>query len=289
MTNIVEAGVDYFRLHTAMWSEQRDKTPTEVQSMYLEWLEVPHLLSFKRMQGYDGIGDEYFFIGQREDGWLRSFAGGCADVLFDATYMQGDNPARIDLQVTVKCNISPLEVIQTHKSEANTANHLLPSTRQRSLSEHSDNKGGMTFYIGSRYSEAFGRIYHKYAKSKEERYKECVRYEIQLSGRYAAAYAEIVSNAVLSRQANIVRLVREWFQSRGILPLIPLIRDNWVSPVIPRPKTSEDTTMIWLKQQVRPAIARLLQTVPKHHILDAVGLAEPDTSIEPQDVVKEVF
>lgn len=276
MGTIVEAGVDYLRLHTALWSEQRPATPTQVQTLYLEWLERPQLLSFRRMLGYDGIGDEYFFIGQREDGWFRSYAGGCADVLFDKTYIQGDTPGRIDLQVTLRNDLHPLETIQAHELEALSANDLLPSSRQRSISRHSDNKEGMTLYIGSRSSDCFGRIYHKYAKSKEDRYKGCVRYEIELSGRYAATYAEIVHTAGDQRARRVTTLVKEWFAMRGVVAPIPQVRENWQPVKMAPPATSVDTTMAWLRSQVKPSLARLLQVVPREHILDALGLVEPE-------------
>lgn len=280
MATVIEAGVDYFRLHTAMWSTERAASPTQIQSKYLTWLERPHVLQFKRLLGYDGIGDDYFFLGQREDGWLRSYAGGCADVLFEETYIPGDNPSRIDLQVTIRNDLEPLEIIQTHELEANQANDLLPSSRQRTISRHSDNKGGMTLYIGSRHSDSFGRIYHKYAKTKEERYKGCVRYEIELSGRYAAMYAEIAHTAGDQRARRVTTLVKEWFAMRGVVAPIPQLRENWRPVKMAPPVTSVDTTMAWLRSQVRPSLARLLQTVSREHILIALGLAdEPDPHV----------
>ncbi len=70
---------------------------------------------------------------------------------------------------------------------------------------------------------------------------------------------------------------------RGVVAPIPQLRESWQPVKMVPPATSVDTTMVWLRTQVKPAILRLLQTVPKSTIIDTLGLA-----IEPNpDVTRE--
>lgn len=282
MATVIEAGIDYLTLHTAMWSELRPMSPGELMAAYLGYMGTSAPLAYMSTLGYEGYGDSYFFVGEREDGWLRRIAGAASHHLFDYAFVTQDRPSRLDLQVTLVNKLEPNEIIAMHKNEAIIENLSLPKPRQRLIQEVSDNRGGMTVYIGSRQSDAFGRIYNKHAKTKEDRYQGAVRYEIQLQGDHARVYAEMLSRAGEGKERAIAHYVREWFLARGVVIPMPQLRDNWKPLDLVPPKSTEATTMAWLRTQVQPAVTRLLRSVPKALILNAIGLdGSPTVVTEP--------
>jgi len=288
MATVIESGIDYLTLHTAMWSELRPMTPGELMAAYLGYIGTSAPLAYMSTLGYEGYGDSHFFVGEREDGWLRRIAGAPAHHLFEYSFVTQDRPSRIDLQVTLVNTLPAVEIIQAHREEALIANMELPAPRRRLIQLIEDNKGGMTVYVGSRHSDAFGRIYSKHAKTPEARYEGAVRYEIQLGGDHARVYAEMLSRAGDGRERAIAHYVREWFLARGLVIPMPNLRDNWRPLDLLPPKSTEATTMEWLRVQVRPAIARLLRSVPTERILSAIGLDEGPDTVTGSVTTKEV-
>lgn len=279
MATVIESGIDYLTLHTAMWSELRPMTPSELIAAYLGYMGTSAPLAYMSTLGYEGYGDNHFFVGEREDGWLRRIAGAASHHLFDYAFVTQDRPSRIDLQVTLVNAMEANELIEEHRLEALAANMELPKSRQRLVQQISDNRGGMTVYVGSRHSDAFGRIYNKFAKTPDERYRKAVRYEMQLQGDHARVYAEMLSRAGSGKERAIAHYVREWFLGRGVVIPMPQLRDNWRPLDLMPPKSTEATTMEWLRTQVQPAIKRLWRTVPEDVILDALGLNKQSASV----------
>lgn len=278
---VIEAGIDYLTLHTPMWSELRPMTPDELISAYLVYISSFGGLQYQTVMGYEGNGDNFFFVGVREDGWLRRIAGSAAHVLFDSTFVTGDRPSRLDIQITVRLDGSVNEVIEAHRIEAQIASELLPKGRQRKIEQHSDNRGGMTVYVGSRHSDAFGRIYNKYAKTPEDRYNSAVRYEIELHGDSARVYAEMLAQAGERRERAILHYVLDWYRARGVVIQVSPTSRDWQPLALQPNRPTEETTLIWFKKQVRPAIERLLRSYPRSRILSELGLL--DQTEQPDD------
>lgn len=286
-TTIVEAGIDYLTLHTPEWGEYRPLQIDTLMQAYIALHETPIQLQYMRTKGYEGYGDDYFFVGSREDGYLREIKSSAADYLYAMVVIESDNPSRIDAQVTIRYESEPVAKIDAHAQEAEVFNSSLHEKKQRVLQNVSDSKQGRSLYIGSRDSDVFGRIYHKWAKSREEKYIGCVRYEIQFKDGYADAITRTMPMERYQRAIYIAQLVRRWFLDRGVIVPIDTRGGNTRVPRPELPKTNVDSTMAWLKTQVNPAVKRLLQSVPKQHILIALGLDEPVPPMEPPTEAKE--
>jgi len=95
-----------------------------------------------------------------------------------------------------------------------------------------------------------------------------------LQGEHARVYAEMLSRAGDGRERAIAHYVREWFLARGVVIPMPQLRDNWRPLELIPPRSTEATTMEWLRVQVAPAVTRLLRTVSPAVILSAIGLYE---------------
>lgn len=284
---IVEAGIDYLSLHTNDWDNNTRITISEVIDAYKAFIGDEISLKVKSLLGYDGIGDDYFFVGQREDGYIRRIASSAADALYPQIFYSGDKPSRLDVQVTVRLDEDINTVIQTHKAEATASNLMLSKARQRSIEERNDNKGGMTIYIGSRHSEQFGRIYNKHAQKPEEHYANTIRYEVELHGDNAAVWAESLLLSAGRRHRNCVSYVKEWFEARGVATLIAQPTNRQIPPPIHRPPPTTLRTLQWLTKQVRPAVQRLLMEVDRALVLEALGVLEPDDSETRYTIARE--
>lgn len=273
---LIEAGIDYLSLHTPMWSEGRPATIEEVISAYQSFTGNFTPLAYKQLLGYAGYGDDHLFIGQREDGYIRRISGAASDALFPQVFAFGDRPSRIDVQATIRLTTDVNEAIQTHKAEATVANLALSASRQRLIQEYSDSRGGMTLYIGSRNSDMFGRIYNKYAKSKEGFYENTIRYEVQAQNEHAHVWAAALHLAGARRHRTCVSYVREWFSERGVATYITQPADRHVPPPIQRTQPTTQRTLDWLQKQVRPAVLRLLTEVDRSEVVRILGLDLPD-------------
>lgn len=279
MSVIIEAGLDYISLHTPTWSSERPATIQEVLDAYSAFAAIGAPLPYKTLLGYAGYGDDHTFIGQRDDGYIRRISGAASDALFPQIYQYGDNPSRIDVQVTVRATGETNDAIRIHKDEAEAANLALPSSRRRLISEYSDNKGGMTVYVGSRNSTMFARIYNKYAQTQDERYLNCIRYEIELHNEAAHVWAAALHLSGERRHRTCVSYVKEWLIARGVASLIAQPKDRVIPPPIVAARPDRETTMRWLSKQVNPAVKRLLQEVPLESILAALGLGDAPDAI----------
>jgi hypothetical protein len=273
---LIEAGIDYLSLHTPMWSAERTSTIEEVIGAYQAFSGNFSPLAYKQLLGYAGYGDDHLFIGQREDGYIRRISGAASDHLFPLVFAFGDRPSRIDVQATVRLSIDVNEAIQTHKAEAAVANLALPESRQRLISEHSDSRGGMTVYIGSRNSDIFGRMYNKYAKTKEGFYENSIRYEVEAHNEHAHVWAAALYLAGPRRHRTCVSYVRDWFEGKGIATHITQPATRQVPPPIHRTAPTVQRTLDWLQKQVRPAVLRLLTEVDRNEVVRILGLDLPD-------------
>jgi DNA relaxase NicK len=131
----------------------------------------------------------------------------------------------------------------------------------------SENKGGGTLYIGSRKSNAFGRLYDKGAElnrrlpvDQQIQTEYLWRAELEVKQAMArSTFFEIVkAQASGDLRGFIANTVLTWFQNRHMyLPILP----NSSSIVSVAHRATDDVrTMKWLHEQVRPAVWRLAES-----------------------------
>jgi len=142
-----------------------------------------------------------------------------------------------------------------------------------------EGEGGGTLYVGSRSSDAFGRLYDKGALLNKElppsiqvRPAHLWRAEVEYkAGRARAAWdAGQTQTGYENRRKWLADTVLTWFQSRGVaLPIMPT--SSSIVSVVSR-GIDDVRTLTWFYEQVRPALLRLVDNGKKEQALDALGV-----------------
>lgn len=187
---------------------------------------------------------------------------------------------RFDVQATVKVQGCVTERLNHHRNEA-----LAHSEKQQGrliVRRIDDNQGGYTLYLGARESNVFGRLYDKWAKSKEEEFIDCLRYEVQFNSRLANSIAHIL-NRMSSPKPGFGGYLRSFLEGRGIDP--PALGYAGLQSYCSRKRTDADRKLLWLEEAVRPSVLALIALGRGEETLRALGLV--DSSIEELDHVDQ--
>jgi hypothetical protein len=176
---------------------------------------------------------------------------------------------RLDLALTFSLG-APQELVRE------VADRLRPNWR---IILPAPGVGGGTLYVGSRVSDAFGRLYDKGAQlTLDPRLKDevipCTLWRAEVEYKQARAREAMihfnVHKAPDDRRHWIADTVLTWFAEHGVaLPLLPGSR----SIVSVASRQSDDVrTIKWFYEQVRPALIRLSDKGQLTQALDALGL-----------------
>lgn len=271
---VKECGIDYLTLHIPEWDNSERGTIAELIKEYEQAVGAVEPLRERGLLGYQGVGDDHAFFGQRDDGYMVRLSSGIADMFFERVCLPGDKPSRIDVQVTIGEYYDPVEAIQLFEQTALIAAEQLPSQRIRNITTFRDNKDGYTLYIGSRSSEAFARIYNKYAQSGESQYVGCVRFEVELHREAATNVASQLLRYPGMRVDWAVQYIGNFLWSRGVELPIKSVPYDWVPETKPVQLPKDAITLKWLEAQVAPACHRLLKYHSLTTILEALKLLD---------------
>lgn len=272
--SIVSAGIDYI---TATMPADNPDVMTWYNNCikYIETIakDGNEIQSSRRM-GYEGIVCGGSFAGMRDDGYIVTITGERAQKGFDAVYRYLPHVSRLDVQCTFATSDgSPSTAINARNSVAE-ANKRLGSQSQRDATLIESLKGGATCYVCSKKSEQFARIYNKDAESGEERYKNAWRYEVQLKNNIATQAATIFRLSEYAQPNQAAIFVRQWLRKRGVS--VPWKAEAELSALPSEANTISDveSRLRWLREQVRPAIRRLIKLGLRDSILEALDLTE---------------
>lgn len=271
-SSIVSAGIDYISLtlpndhpSAATWWARCMK--------YLETIVTAgNELQPARRLGYDGVAIGGSFLGIREDSYLCTISGERAQQGFDAVYDRDCHISRLDVQTTVRVPGGAVDTARNARNAVVRSNMRLGAERQRNATLIEDLRGGATCYVGSMKSPQFARIYNKEAESQEERYKECWRYEILLRNELAGKMAELFKKSEYAQPNQAAITVRQWLAKRGVAVPWKAEAELYALPTIAIAQSDEEKRLQWLREQVRPAIRRLLKLGLYDSVLEALGL-----------------
>jgi hypothetical protein len=276
-SNIVSAGIDY--ISATIKHENPDaiawyRNCTEyIETIARTGIEAK---SAKR-QGYEGVSVGGSFVGVRDDGYFCTISGERAQAGFSAAYSYNPHVSRIDVQCTVRTPVEDRSTAKSARDAVDQANRLLGGARQRNATLIEDLRGGATCYVGSRGSLQFARIYNKDAESGEEQYKNCWRYEVQLKNALAVKTAEQFRLSEYPQPMQAAVFVRQWLKKRGVRAPWKADAELVALPTVDKHSSDVETRLLWLREQVRPAIRRLLKLGLRDTILEALGLEESVT------------
>lgn len=226
--------------------------------------------SFSRW-GYDGEHAGLITWGSRPDGVMAQVAGPLAADQFPRLYPLASNISRLDLAATIAFDGPDPGLARRLYDQGRSATRHAGFPLNGTIVERWS--GGGTFYLGSRSSELFARVYDKAAESGDPRYKDAWRWELEAKGTMAKRIAERLWDQG-DRPAFCAGYVHQHFARRGLPP-------HWDSrqSVDPErsvhPPTTAARSLAWLANGVKPRFVWLQERGYANDAISALGLDEP--------------
>ena len=253
-TKLISAGLDFLRV-----------TSDEIENIELMFntsrLAMQHDVArgletkVRGMLGFSGRATRHCFFGRRQQWGMLQVSGGMAREMTNALLHTPGKATRIDLQLTLFVGDRVEEFV---RQASNSSQAGKPSNGRHWTTTLIEKDGSaQTCYIGSRTSEWYGRIYDKFAESKEEEYKGCIRYEVEVKGDAARQLWDYLREEIGSNSA-MVNIVLDWFQKHNIIILVDRLCSSDFIELKPPPSDNE-RLMGWLQKQVAPAVGKLLK------------------------------
>jgi Replication initiation factor len=214
---------------------------------------------FKGFRGFHSPGVSYGTRGQSEA--IVQLSGYKAHQHYRALAGLWDNCSRIDLAVTVV-------LAENDKNVALRAYNAKTDQVKMKTTYIQNNRGGSTFYLGSRSSRQYGRLYDKGAERGGVPGEEW-RYELELKKPLSGLFYEQLLTKK-NPQDYIRGYVWNYWTSHGIETVFaPTAPVNAIE--IPRDLTNSRKKLKWIERQVQPAIRELLEQGFRTEVLACLG------------------
>ena len=233
------------------------------------------------MKGYKGWSCGSVRWGTRETDDILMLSGEYAQVNGLAILQQCPNPSRIDLALTITL-ATPVREIAWDAYQKNASTLGTPCNKRRKLTFIRNNWGGQTVYIGSRFSDQYGRLYDKGRESSQGQQEgtpegKIWRYEVEFKGKRAKRIgdqllASIEQNDNIAGQIGAT--VDKWFLSRDVEPINNPYVDLPYFTEVSATVSDDDKTIAWISSSVSPSVQRLIDKGKKDAVLDALGLGD---------------
>lgn len=250
--SVVSAGCDYLTL-----TSTNHHTIRRMGNFFDRVAADDKALGYERKKayllGFYGYRTRHAFYGEHEGRWMYQVSGAAAQpavLLVD----EEDNCTRIDLQVTVRL---PPGNVQKWLDAAEAIADAAQAGRgvRAEVSAIHKRHGNETVYIGKPASDVRIRLYDKFAESKKEEYKECVRLEVQLRNRVSKTIWKQLARAE-HPMATSIGMLCYLLNRRGISTDWIDLPWSYVRPVSVE-RTKEEATVGWWDTQVAPSIRRI--------------------------------
>lgn len=270
----IEAGVDYItmtmptdEMYSSQWWEQCMQFLEEEQ-------DNGSTVKQATILGYNGALVGQVFVGQRDDGIICRASGASAARVFAGLYNPFVRVSRLDIQTTIWTSDRAFNIGPEAGRAAKEWNRHPSGAIKRSVSEITGNDGGYTLYVGKRSSTSFLRLYDKNAQSKDERYTNAWRYEVQVQSAPANKLAEALTRAKGSLEGAIAATVHEYCTERGISPVYSKGMAAIVVASQEVGQTDVVRMLLWLQKQVKPTVDRLKRMGYTADVAEIFGLKE---------------
>lgn len=269
-----EAGIDWLAATIPANSPNYTKVLLIARKEQENEAKEGNTLKAASILGYEGAICGSIFVGERYEDAMVRFTSTSANEAIKRLKGQEIKVSRIDLQVTVWFDENPAEIIRQYYGMATAEANVADKRTVKTVRKVESNDGGYTVYIGSRSSQSYGRIYDKFRESKDEVYKNALRYEVELKADKAKAAFKALSRRNSLQASSIASFVGEWFTGRGIN--VPFLYKNGLLVVeaIRRDKSDTHRRLEWLRTQVRHTCLELRKTVDSTVILEVLGFFE---------------
>lgn len=224
---------------------------------------------------YGGVKIDKMSVGHSDAiGFIVIVNGGDADKLFKRLLPGKHRVTRIDLAFDFEYKL-PIPLAQ--KLYQQLGNRVENQQRKFSLIQNSE--GGETFYLGSRQSTQFGRVYDKGVQGGTKKagllWRAEVEYKKPLSGKISNLLSKMSAE---EREVAICDTVCEWFAERGA-EVFPRGADGQAMHVSAEARiTTADRKLSWLRSQVSPSVEQLISAGYGKEVLKVLGLDVPTIS-----------
>lgn len=219
------------------------------------------------MSGFKGHAAGSVQMGHRDDEVIVRLGGHVAHDHWREVFMLTQRCSRIDTQYTLRFDCDPAVVIRKLHGEVQRWSKRGKSPRSFSCYLASD--GSSTLYLGSRESETFGRIYDKQRESKSESLLNTVRFEAEFKGARSKVVASHLaeSHDVPGECASLTAGV---VQTSGGNPYLGIGAPHTLC--VPQRPSDAERRLQWLRSQVAPVVARLLEIGLRDEVLESLSL-----------------
>jgi hypothetical protein len=245
------AGIDWLTL-TSVSRETKERMNREFNREVARDLREGFAVIPGGLYGFVGKRTRHALLAQKEDRALLRLSGdgaGRASLLA----ARGDNCTRLDLQCTV-CLPDGTVSAWLSRAERSCSKRRLLRGKCPVVDGKRRNLKTYQVSIGSRQSEVYVRLYDKFLESGEERFKNCVRLEIEYKGKAAQRRWEALADGTISLM-GLLQLLLQDLHERGVdTSIVDLERQDIVLPKAQPSK--ENRTWGWWASQVAPSVAR---------------------------------
>lgn len=271
----IECGADYL---TTTWPNEIRETPLGSLRTVTEWAQkraekhgAGDWVKSWAWQGYVGYNVGPVSVGQRPDGTILRLSGVSAHDWLSDGLPTGHNVSRYDISLTIWSDYDVTEVIARHKNETVQHRNTLHS-RPYAVTSIDGCGDGDTLYIGSRSSTQYVRIYDKGRQKKDEQqWNKSIRYECEFKEQAAGTALDRCRDGGYGTVgcANVLlgSLVR-----RGVEPIGMSNASGVVLAPDARDRSTIETKLKWLRDQVRPSVRQLLDLGMVEEVIDALGI-----------------
>lgn len=218
-------------------------------------------------QGFAGERCGPFSWGSRSDCSIVTMSGAVSATFWRRFWPLSTNCSRVDLAVTVEATSEEVDYVQRSWQQFVSWKRTNPQSAGWSLVQN--HEGGSTLYLGRRSSDWFCRVYRK--DREDPSYdRPSWRFELELKRKPAIDCLRYLA-PVRTEAQSILATLGDYLRRRGIdCPW----RSDGAALALRQPPTRTDTTrrLDWFRVQVAPAVAEVLQHVPREVVLEALGL-----------------
>lgn len=249
---ITSAGIDYLTLTTVS-----RETKLRMMRYYNGIVVDDHRLGYEAKPGgafgFYGSRTRHALYAHKDDRSMLQVTGKAAQrsVILVAP---GDNCTRLDVQFTIYVGEENVQRYLSDQASRAAAPRVIRGKRP-DVTQVLKNGSCQTVYIGSRKSEIFVRLYDKYAESKDDCFRGCVRLECEFKGATSKALWAYMAREGVGTMW-LLRILLQVLEERGVdIAGIDIDRQD-----VKRPKPSpskEERTIGWWASQVAPSVARI--------------------------------
>jgi len=264
---VVEVGVDYIT-SIGKSLEAQESMQSFGAELMCKWHDSGEETRPWSMKGYEGFICGPIQLGTREDSTILRVTGAEADTHWEKVWYLADSITRVDLQVTLRPKIDAARLVAKVRRQSCSWSNKRKD--EPLVGWHGDNRGGATVYVGSRFSDKFGRCYIKGVESSLPEHVGTVRFEVQFQKKTCGPLLRSVHQSDV-RLIAVAGYVCGFFRSRGVdlcLPTVPMSKLS-----LSRPASNLEKKLQWLRSQVAPSVRALLDAGLYDEVQKALGLS----------------